>query len=168
MHPSNPIVGIGAGSGGGVQGGDQDSQIENLRLTGGTPKTEKRTPKFPKNAKHVPNPQQHSPESRQQPNGAVQTHWEDEAKCKLLDVNRVKQQGGGRWTRSTRSRLPTCAKTPRRKETTKQRMPTVPCACPLLELRALIDLGRAAALVVKRLSEAQQPWIPRPGRQGTY
>ena len=52
-------------------------------------------------------------------------------------------------------------------QTTKQRMPTVPCACPLLELRALIDLGRAAALVVKRLSEAQQPWIPRPGRQGT-
>ena len=69
MHPRNPITGIGTDSAG--QGGDQVSQIEDLINALG--KEEEKS-----NAKHANTPR--SPDLQQQPNGAVQTHWEDAAK----------------------------------------------------------------------------------------
>jgi hypothetical protein len=83
MNPSKPIAGIGADSVG-VREGDR-AGIRSHK-SANNPSQKKGG-----NGGHAPNTQRHLPDSRQQPNGAAQTLWEDAAKCKRLDRTRAKQ-----------------------------------------------------------------------------
>ena len=75
MHPSKPIAGIRTDSVG-VREGDRAGI---------------RSHKSVNNLSQKKGVEGHAKHTRQQPNGAAQTLWEDAAKCKRLDTNRAKQ-----------------------------------------------------------------------------